>query len=192
MTDASRRAGPSTNERRRANGAGTADPGRMTDGTYQAVSRGIPPACLTTTRINQPAPHDQCVSSPAVVSGAATPGHGRREPRISMRASARQTEGDMATQPAGLSGGERHRTVAVVILAAIAVIAGIWNVMDTFRYLGLLPVVEIFGMGVKLFNVNWLGAILSGLVAAIWFAVAGGIWRLGPGGVVLLVFLAAF
>lgn len=97
----------------------------------------------------------------------------------------------MATQPAGVSGAG-HRPVAVTILAAIAVIAGLWNVMDTLRYLGLIPAVEIFGVGVKLFNVNWLGAILSALVAAIWFAVAGQLWRLDPRGWIFVVFIAAF
>jgi hypothetical protein len=97
----------------------------------------------------------------------------------------------MATQPTGMSSGG-HRPVAVVILAVIAVIAGIWNVMDTLRYLGLIPVVEVLGFGLKLFNVNWLGAILSGIVAVIWFAVAGQLWRLDPRGWLFIVFIAAF
>jgi len=95
----------------------------------------------------------------------------------------------MATQPAGLSGG-RHRTAAVVILAAIAVLAGIWNIADTLRYLGMLPIAP--GLEMKLFNVNWLGAILSALVAVIWFAVAGQLWRLDERGWLFVVFIAAF
>ena len=51
----------------------------------------------------------------------------------------------MASEPASVSGG-RHRTFAVTVLAIIAVIAGIWNVMDTLRYLGLIPVVEVMGL----------------------------------------------
>jgi hypothetical protein len=97
----------------------------------------------------------------------------------------------MATQPAGLSGGA-HRTFAVTILAIIAVIAGIWNVMDTLRYLGLIPIVEVLGFGLKLFNVNWLGAILSGAVAVIWFMVAKQLWTLDPRGWLFIVFIAAF
>ena len=97
----------------------------------------------------------------------------------------------MASQSAPLSGGG-HRTFAVVVLAIIAVIAGIWNVMDTLRYLGLIPVVEVMGFGLKLWNVNWLGAILSGIVALIWFAVAGQLWRLDPRGWLFVVFIAAF
>jgi hypothetical protein len=90
-----------------------------------------------------------------------------------------------------MSGG-RHRTFAVIILAAIAVLAGIWNVIDTLRYLGLLPVAEVMGMSLKLFNVNWLGAILSGLVALIWFAVARQLWTLDERGWLFVVFISAF
>jgi hypothetical protein len=64
----------------------------------------------------------------------------------------------MASESASVSGG-RNRTFAVTVLAIIAVIAGIWNVMDTLRYLGLIPVVDVLGFGLKLWNVNWLGAI---------------------------------
>ena len=97
----------------------------------------------------------------------------------------------MATDSAGISGG-RHRTFAVTLLAVIAVICGIWNIFDTLRYLGLIPVVEVMGFGLKLWNVNWLGAILSGIVAVIWFAVAGQLWRLDERGWLFIVFIAAF
>ena len=93
----------------------------------------------------------------------------------------------MASQSAPMSGGG-HRTFAVTVLAIIAVIAGIWNVMDTLRYLGLIPVLG----NLTLWNVNWLGAILSGIVALIWFAVAGQLWRLDPRGWIFVVFIAAF
>jgi hypothetical protein len=95
------------------------------------------------------------------------------------------------SQPAGLSGGH-HRTLPVMILAAVAVVAGLWNLLDTARYLGLIPVVDIYGYGLKLFNVNWLGAMLSGLVAVIWFAVAGQLWRLDQQGWMFVVLIAAF
>jgi len=80
----------------------------------------------------------------------------------------------------------------VVILAAIAVIAGIWNVIDTLRYLGLIPIVEVMGFGLKLFNVNWLGAILSGIVALIWFSVAKQLWSLDERGWLFVVLIAGF
>jgi hypothetical protein len=92
-------------------------------------------------------------------------------------------------QSADLSAG-RHRNFAVVILTAIAVIAGIWNVIETLIYLGLVPVGEVLGH--QFFSTNWLGAILTGLVAAIWFAVAGQLWRLDERGWLFVVFIAAF
>src|SRR4051794_37385206 len=95
----------------------------------------------------------------------------------------------MASQPAGLSGG-RHRTAAVTVLAAIAVLAGIWNVVDTLRYLGLVPMTGVLGR--EFFTVNWLAAILSGIVAVIWFAVAKQLWRLDERGWLFVVFIAAF
>jgi len=97
----------------------------------------------------------------------------------------------MASQSAGY-GGARHRTAAVVILAVIAVLAGIWNIIDTLRYLGMLPIATVAGFDIKLFNVNWLGAILSALVAVIWFAVARQLWRLEERGWLFVVFIAAF
>src|SRR4051794_30236527 len=97
----------------------------------------------------------------------------------------------MASQPTGVS-AERHRPAAVTILSIIAVIAGIWNVVDTLRYLGLIPVVEVLGFGLKLFNANWLGAILSGIVAGIWFSVAGQLWRQDPRGWIFILLIAAF
>ena len=97
----------------------------------------------------------------------------------------------MATQPAGMS-APGHRTFSITILAVIAVIAGLWNVMDTLRYLGLIPIVDVFGFGLKLFNVNWLGAILSAIVAVIWFSVAGQLWRLDPRGWLFIVLIAGF
>jgi hypothetical protein len=95
----------------------------------------------------------------------------------------------MASQPLGMSGG-RQRTAAVTVLAIIAVIAGILNVIDTLRYLGLLPMAEAFGL--QFFGVNWFGALLSGVVAVIWFAVAKQLWTLDPRGWLFMVLIAAF
>ena len=97
----------------------------------------------------------------------------------------------MASQSTPMSGG-RHRTFAVTVLAIIAVLAGLWNVMDTLRYLGLIPIVEVMGFGLKLWNINWLGAILSGIVALIWFSVASQLWKLDERGWLFVVLIAAF
>jgi hypothetical protein len=89
----------------------------------------------------------------------------------------------------GTSGG-RHRTAAVTILAIVAVIAGILNVIDTLRYLGLLPIAEAFGL--RFFGVNWFGAILSAIVAVIWFVVAKQSWTLDLRGWLFVVLIAVF
>jgi hypothetical protein len=98
-------------------------------------------------------------------------------------------EGNVASQPIGMSGGQ-HRTAAITILAVLAVVAGILNVIDTLRYLGLLPVAEAFGM--KFFATNWLGAILAAIVALIWFSVARQLWNLDPRGWMFIVLIACF
>jgi hypothetical protein len=84
----------------------------------------------------------------------------------------------------------RHRTAAVTILAILAVIAGVIAVVDTLRYLGLLPIAEVLGM--HFFGVDWLGAILSAVLALIWFAVARQIWNLDPRGWLFVILMAAF
>lgn len=76
------------------------------------------------------------------------------------------------------------RTGAMVILAVIAVVAGIIAVFDTIRYLEwLFSPLSFVGTPV-------LGAILSGLVALIWFATAGQIWRGDPRGWLFMVSIA--
>jgi hypothetical protein len=88
-----------------------------------------------------------------------------------------------------MSGGQ-HRTAAISILAILAVVAGILNVIDTLRYLGLLPIAEAFGM--QFFATNWLGAILAAIVALIWFSVARQLWNLDPRGWMFIVLIACF
>ena len=77
------------------------------------------------------------------------------------------------------------RTGAIYILAIIAVIAGIIAVVDTLRYLGwLFSPLSFIGSPL-------LGAILSGLVAAIWFWAAVRIWNIDPRGWLFMVSIAA-
>jgi hypothetical protein len=89
----------------------------------------------------------------------------------------------MAAQSMG-----RHRDAAVTILAVLAVVAGVLEVVDVLRYLGLLPTGEIFGL--EFYGVNWLGAILSAIVAVIWFSVARQLWNLDPQGWTFIVVIA--
>jgi hypothetical protein len=77
------------------------------------------------------------------------------------------------------------RTAAIVILAVIAVVAGIAAVIDTVRYLEwLFSPLDFLGS-------PFLGAALSGLVALIWFGAAYRIWNLDPQGWLFLVAIAA-
>jgi hypothetical protein len=77
------------------------------------------------------------------------------------------------------------RTAAIYILAIIAVIAGLVAVVDALRYMQWLfsPLSFIGG--------SLFGAILSGLVAIIWFWAAARVWNLDPRGWMFMVSIAA-
>lgn len=83
----------------------------------------------------------------------------------------------------------RQRDTAIVILAALAVVSGILEVIDVLRHLGILPLGEVFGL--EFYGVSWLGAILSGIVAVIWFSVARQLWNLDPQGWWFVVVIAS-
>ena len=78
-----------------------------------------------------------------------------------------------------------QRTAASTILAILAVIAGIVAVVDVLRYLQFLFSPLSF-LGTPI-----LGAILSGLVAIIWFWAAARIWNVDPQGWLFMVSIAA-
>jgi hypothetical protein len=82
-----------------------------------------------------------------------------------------------------------NRPIAVVILAVLAVIAGILAVLDVLRFLGLLPIAALGP--VNFFGVSILGAIMAGIVAAIWFWAAAKLWNLDPQGWLFVVVIAA-
>lgn len=84
----------------------------------------------------------------------------------------------------------RHRTFAVVLLAIVSVIAGLLAVWDTLQYFGWAP----YSLGNLSFygGVNWLGGILSIIVALIWFSVAGQLWNLNPQGWLFVVVISVF
>jgi hypothetical protein len=77
------------------------------------------------------------------------------------------------------------RTAAIYILAIIAVLAGIVAIIDTLRYMNWLFSPLSF-LGAPLF-----GAILSGLVALIWFWAAAKVWNVDPQGWIFMVSIAA-
>lgn len=77
------------------------------------------------------------------------------------------------------------RTGAMVILAVVAIVAGIAAVFDTIRYL------EFLFSPLSFLGTPILGAILSGLVALIWFWTASRIWNGDPQGWLFMVSIAA-
>jgi hypothetical protein len=73
----------------------------------------------------------------------------------------------------------------MVILAVIAVVAGIVAVFDTIRYL------EVLFSPLRFLGTPILGAILSGIVAVIWFWAASRVWNGDPQGWLFMVSIAA-
>jgi hypothetical protein len=84
-----------------------------------------------------------------------------------------------------------ERTIWITLLAVLAGIAGIFAVIDTLRYLGLLPVSITTVLGEYSFVYrSWFSALLSGIVAAIWFWAAARIWAVDPQGWLFAVVIA--
>ena len=82
----------------------------------------------------------------------------------------------------------KNRTWAIWILVILAGIAGILAVVDTLRLLGLLPTTVLGEM--KFYGTNWFGAILSGIVAVIWFVTAYQLYKVDPRGWLFVVVIA--
>lgn len=80
------------------------------------------------------------------------------------------------------------RTIWIDLLTLLAVLAGVAAVLDTLRFLGILPIPAIWGL--EFYDRNWLGALLSGLVAVIWFMTAAQLWNLDPRGWIFVVVVA--
>ena len=84
-----------------------------------------------------------------------------------------------------------NRPFAVTLLAIIAAIAGVIGVLDVLRYLGLLPfTIPFMGNEVDFFGFSIFGAIMAGIVAAIWFWAASKLWNLDPQGWSFVVVIA--
>jgi hypothetical protein len=98
----------------------------------------------------------------------------------------------MATAPAPAP-VQRHRTWVVVLLAILAVLAGIMALVDAARYMGWAPVAVTTMLGEYKFvmpQANWFGALMEVIVALIWFMVAGWLWKLNPSGWLFMVVIA--
>ncbi|MCW5881931.1 MAG: hypothetical protein KIS91_13425 [Anaerolineae bacterium] len=93
----------------------------------------------------------------------------------------------MAQPPA--ASAPRQRNWAVWVLAALAVIAGLLALYDAARYMGWAPI-SLGPIQFVLPTVQWLGAIMSAIVAVIWFMVAKWIYDLNPSGWMFVVIMA--
>ena len=83
-----------------------------------------------------------------------------------------------------------HRTLAVIILAILAVLAGIFALLDAARYMGWLPIATLGDMKFVLPSAQWFAAIMSAIVGVIYFVVAWWIWNLNPSGWLFVVVIS--
>ena len=82
----------------------------------------------------------------------------------------------------------RDRPIGVTILAVLAALAALAAIIHTLQMLHLWPI--SFGP-VKFFTFDLLGAILWGIMAAIWIWVTRGLWNLDPQAWLFVVILSA-
>lgn len=82
----------------------------------------------------------------------------------------------------------KSRPFGVTLLAILAVLGAIVAAYHTLQFLGLLPIQ--FGV-FKFFSVNWLGAIMWGVLALIYLWVARMLWNLDPRGWLFVSALSA-
>jgi len=75
----------------------------------------------------------------------------------------------------------KKRPIGVMILAILAVVGAIVAIYYTLQMLHLIPITGPFGQ-FKFFTFDLLGAILWGMMAAIYIWVARMLWNLDPQG----------
>ncbi|MCB9137592.1 MAG: hypothetical protein H6642_04500 [Caldilineaceae bacterium] len=83
----------------------------------------------------------------------------------------------------------RERTFAIVVLTALAAIAGVLSLIDAARYMGWLAIGSINGMQFVLPQAHWLAALMAVALGAIFFMVASWLWNLNPSGWLFVVVL---
>ena len=86
------------------------------------------------------------------------------------------------------STGGPERTIWTDLLTLLAILAGVTAIIDTLRYLGILPIAEVWNL--QFYEQMWLGALMSGLIAVIWFTVAAQLWKLDQRGWIFVVIVA--
>jgi hypothetical protein len=81
-----------------------------------------------------------------------------------------------------------QRTIGLTLLGALAAVLGVLHAIEVFLYTGVL--VSAWASGYSFFGLGILGAILTGVVAWIWFWAAGGLWRNDPSAWLFVVVVA--
>jgi hypothetical protein len=84
----------------------------------------------------------------------------------------------------------RSRTIWIWILIVVAVLAGIFNLLDAARFMGWLPIAALGDLQFFAENIYWLGAIMAVVLALIWFWVARNLYNLDPRGWLFVVVIA--
>lgn len=83
-----------------------------------------------------------------------------------------------------------QKTIWIWLLIIVAVVAGLLALLDAARYMGWLPIVALGDMKFALPSANWLGAMLAGINALIWFWVASMLNKLDPRGWLFVAVIA--
>ena len=84
----------------------------------------------------------------------------------------------------------RKRPFGVTILAILAALAAVVAIVHTLQLLGILPIPGPFGL-VNFFTVNWLGAIVWGVLAFIYIWVVRMLWSLDVRGWLFVTAISA-
>jgi hypothetical protein len=84
---------------------------------------------------------------------------------------------------------KKHRPFGVTLLAIFAYIAGIVAIFHTLQMLHLLPIKGPLGMG-TFFGFSFIGAIMWGILALIYFWVGKMLWNLNEQGWLFVVILS--
>ena len=84
----------------------------------------------------------------------------------------------------------RSRTIWIWILIFVAVLIAISDLLDAARYMGWLPIAALGDLKFALPSASWLGALMSLLLAGIWFWAAKKLYELDPQGWLFVVAIA--
>lgn len=84
----------------------------------------------------------------------------------------------------------RSRTIWIWALIIVAVLIALSDLLDAARYMGWLPIAALGDLDFALPSASWLGALMSLLLAGIWFWVARKLYDLDPQGWLFVVSIA--